>query len=48
MSRHQSTLDWGRELIEQMEKQGTYVRTASLAGLAEEAGAPIKILMKSF
>jgi tRNA-splicing ligase RtcB len=32
----------GRELLQQMEKRGIYVRTASFSGLAEEAGPAYK------
>lgn len=43
MSRHQAKrLFHGRELADKMRRAGTYVRTASFAGLAEEAGAAYK------
>ncbi|MGH7472941.1 MAG: RtcB family protein, partial [Candidatus Methylomirabilales bacterium] len=32
----------GRDLLQRMERQGIYVRTASFAGLAEEAGMAYK------
>jgi tRNA-splicing ligase RtcB len=43
MSRSQAKKKFrGRELLEQMEARGNYVRTASYSGLAEEAGAAYK------
>ncbi len=43
MSRSQARKKFrGRELQQQMEARGSYVRTASFAGLAEEAGAAYK------
>jgi len=43
MSRAQAKKKFrGRELQQQMEARGIYVRTASYAGLAEEAGAAYK------
>jgi tRNA-splicing ligase RtcB len=43
MSRTQARKKFrGRELQQQMEARGTYVRTASYSGLAEEAGAAYK------
>jgi tRNA-splicing ligase RtcB len=43
MSRSQAKKKFrGRELQQQMEARGNYVRTASFAGLAEEAGAAYK------
>jgi tRNA-splicing ligase RtcB (3'-phosphate/5'-hydroxy nucleic acid ligase) len=43
MSRTQAKKKFrGKELLQQMESRGNYVRTASLAGLAEEAGPAYK------
>jgi len=43
MSRAQAKKKFrGRELQQQMEARGNYVRTASYSGLAEEAGAAYK------
>jgi tRNA-splicing ligase RtcB len=43
MSRHQAMKQFhGRQLLHDMEARGIYVRTASLGGLAEEAGAAYK------
>jgi tRNA-splicing ligase RtcB len=43
MSRTQAKKKFrGRELLQQMEARGNYVRTASYSGLAEEAGAAYK------
>jgi tRNA-splicing ligase RtcB len=43
MSRSQAKKRFrGRELLQQMEARGNYVRTASYSGLAEEAGAAYK------
>ena len=43
MSRHQAKKRFqGRTLEAQMEKRGIYVRSVSLSGLAEEAGAAYK------
>jgi tRNA-splicing ligase RtcB len=43
MSRSQAKKKFrGRELLQQMEARGNYVRTASYSGLAEEAGAAYK------
>jgi len=47
MSRRQAKRQFqGKKLQQDMEARGIYVRTASFAGLAEEAGRPIKMLMK--
>ena len=43
MSRHAAKLrQTGKELLNEMTKQGLYVRSASMQGLAEEAGAAYK------
>ncbi len=43
MSRAKARKTWrGREIQEDMEKRGIYVKTASWSGLAEEAGAAYK------
>jgi tRNA-splicing ligase RtcB (3'-phosphate/5'-hydroxy nucleic acid ligase) len=43
MSRARAAKLWqGRTLLQDMENRGIYVRTASLAGLAEEAGGAYK------
>jgi tRNA-splicing ligase RtcB len=43
MSRAQAKKKFrGKELLQQMETRGIYVRTASLSGLAEEAGSAYK------
>jgi len=43
MSRHQAKRQYyGRELAQQMEQRGIYIRTASYSGLAEEAGGAYK------
>jgi tRNA-splicing ligase RtcB len=43
MSRsHAKKIFYGKKLFEEMKKQGIYVRSASMAGLAEEAGSAYK------
>lgn len=43
MSRHQATRQWhGRELIDQLARQGILVRSPSLRGIAEEAPGAYK------
>jgi tRNA-splicing ligase RtcB len=43
MSRHQALKQWnGRELIDQLARQGIYIRTRTLRGVAEEAPGAYK------
>jgi tRNA-splicing ligase RtcB len=47
MSRTQAFKQWhGRELVDQLEKQGIYIRSGSFRGIAEEAPDAYKDIHK--